>query len=298
MPSGSCSTTTPGSIPTTPTVADVRWQTFPSPSPTWRTIRSARSRASCAVRRLRQGHHPVQRIPVGGLSCAGASSAARSRRASPTRSIARSASRRARRPATCRAGAARDRAVILHRGHCGAGAQQGNPESMITDHRELRAAFFARVPGLVGARAKSLAALARDTRTACPGRASGSERRSRDPGAMRRAVRRPLKRSTLNRAATAACSRAPRPRPGLLKLRPCDLGVHPRAETAVGAGDHVLPADHAGEILDAVRHHLGMLDHIGGVAHHPGSSILPSGSLTVFHTFHSCSCRTLPASNE
>src|SRR5262245_32242915 len=59
MRSGSCWTTTPGSILTTPTAADVRSRTFPSPSPAWRTIRSARGQGLHHVDAARCGARPA-----------------------------------------------------------------------------------------------------------------------------------------------------------------------------------------------------------------------------------------------
>src|ERR1700742_5084657 len=44
----------------------------------------------------------------------------------------------------------------------------------------------------------------------------------------------------------------------------------PGGESAVGAGDDVLPADQAGVGADGVGDQLGVLDVVGGVAEQPG----------------------------
>src|SRR5215469_5771576 len=64
-----------------------------------------------------------------------------------------------------------------------------------------------------------------------------------------------------------------------VQLGPDDLLVaDPGADAAVGAGLDVLPAHHAGVVDQALSD--------------------PSASLTSPQTFHSCACRTLPASTE
>ena len=45
-------------------------------------------------------------------------------------------------------------------------------------------------------------------------------------------------------------------------------------EAAVGPGDDVLAPDQPRQPHDALRHQLGMLDHIGGVADHAGNEHL------------------------
>lgn len=43
--------------------------------------------------------------------------------------------------------------------------------------------------------------------------------------------------------------------------------MHPPAEAAVGAGDHVFAADEIGKGEDAIGHQVGVFDDVGGVAH-------------------------------
>ena len=82
------------------------------------------------------------------------------------------------------------------------------------------------------------------------------------------------------------------------QLGPGEVGMNPAAEAAIGAGDDVLAADDLGIAQDAVGDELRVLDEVGGVADHTRISILPAGNFACCHTRHSCSCRTLAASNE
>ena len=86
-----------------------------------------------------------------------------------------------------------------------------------------------------------------------------------------------------------ASTRAARPRPR--QAWPRRSRHAPPAEAAVGAGEDVLAADRAGEAHDALGDQLRVLDQLVEWLTTPGRSILPSGSLTSFHSFHSCSWR-------
>src|SRR5580692_12421701 len=79
---------------------------------------------------------------------------------------------------------------------------------------------------------------------------------------------------------------------------PGEVGMDPAAEAAIGDGDDVLAAADLGIAQDAVGDELRVLDEVGGVADHTRHSILPAGNFACCHTRHSCSCRTLAASNE
>src|SRR6266851_379698 len=59
-----------------------------------------------------------------------------------------------------------------------------------------------------------------------------------------------------------------------LELGPGDVGVDPATQPAVARGDDTLAADQAGETADALGHQLGMLDDVGGMAHHAGQDQL------------------------
>ena len=83
-----------------------------------------------------------------------------------------------------------------------------------------------------------------------------------------------------------------------LELRPGDVAVDAAAQAAVGRGDDPLAPDQLGEAADTLGDQLGVLDDVGGVADDTGQDELVVGQLTSCHTRHSCSCRTLPASNE
>ena len=61
------------------------------------------------------------------------------------------------------------------------------------------------------------------------------------------------------------------------------------AEAAIGAGDHVFTTDNLRKANDAIGDQFGMLHNVGGMAGQHQGSGLPSGSLTCFQTFHSCS---------
>src|SRR6516165_10012222 len=87
------------------------------------------------------------------------------------------------------------------------------------------------------------------------------------------------------------------------ELHPHDLGVDLQpagegAEAAIDAGDDVLGSHHARVLHDAVRHQLGMLDEVRGGIDHAGMMILPSGSFTSFHTFHSWPWRGFAPGND
>jgi hypothetical protein len=57
--------------------------------------------------------------------------------------------------------------------------------------------------------------------------------------------------------------------------------VDPRAETAIGAGQHVLAAHQLGVAHQAFGHQIGMLDEVGAVADDPrDEGGAPSGSFT------------------
>src|SRR5881397_2514998 len=57
--------------------------------------------------------------------------------------------------------------------------------------------------------------------------------------------------------------------------------MHPAAETAVGGGDDALLSHEVGEARDALGHELGVLDHVGGVAHDARQDQLAVGQLHV-----------------
>src|SRR5882757_6059315 len=68
------------------------------------------------------------------------------------------------------------------------------------------------------------------------------------------------------------------------QLGPHDRGVHPLGkgalrEAAVGAAQHILAADDLGEPNEALRHQLGMLDDVGGVADDAGNELLAGRQL-------------------
>jgi hypothetical protein len=55
--------------------------------------------------------------------------------------------------------------------------------------------------------------------------------------------------------------------------------VNTAAETAIGAGNHVLPPHDFGEVEDAVGDDLRVLDDISGVTDDPGNQDFPLGQL-------------------
>src|SRR6202140_2478006 len=65
------------------------------------------------------------------------------------------------------------------------------------------------------------------------------------------------------------------------KLRPDQILVQPRAQSAIGASDHVRAPDRFGEVADSLRDELGMLDEVGGVADHARHDDLAGGQLDV-----------------
>ena len=68
-------------------------------------------------------------------------------------------------------------------------------------------------------------------------------------------------------AAPQDLCRAPRAFGHCFELGPADRGVaDPRAETAIGAGQHVLAADQLGVAHQALGDQIGMLDEVGAVA--------------------------------
>src|SRR5215472_14709576 len=78
------------------------------------------------------------------------------------------------------------------------------------------------------------------------------------------------------------------------QLRPHDRTVHAAGEralreTTICAGHDVVTANDIGIAQQPLSHELGMLDDVGRMRNEPGISTLPAGSVTSFHTFHSCS---------
>src|SRR5690242_15096670 len=69
------------------------------------------------------------------------------------------------------------------------------------------------------------------------------------------------------------------------KLGPGDLRMDAAAETAVGAGDDVFPADEFSERDEAIGHKFGVLDQIGGVADDTRDENLSGGELHVAPDF-------------
>ncbi len=71
---------------------------------------------------------------------------------------------------------------------------------------------------------------------------------------------------------------------------PADRRVaDPRAEPAIGAGEHVFAAHEVGVADQALGHQIGMLDKIGQWPTTPGTRVAPSGNFTSSKTPHSCS---------
>ena len=74
--------------------------------------------------------------------------------------------------------------------------------------------------------------------------------------------------------------------------------MHTAAETAIGPGNDILTSDDVREADDPIGDKLRMFDEIGGMTDDTRNQNLAVGQLVSFHTFHSCSCRTFPASTE
>jgi hypothetical protein len=58
-----------------------------------------------------------------------------------------------------------------------------------------------------------------------------------------------------------------------MQLRPRNLWMHPPAEAAVGAGDHVFAADEIGKGEDAIGHQVGVFDDVGAWLTAPPNTI-------------------------
>src|SRR5438270_10768374 len=64
-----------------------------------------------------------------------------------------------------------------------------------------------------------------------------------------------------------------------VELRPGDLRVQAQSQTAIGAGDDAIAADHARVANEAIGHHLRMLDQVRRVADDAGNQDLVVGQL-------------------
>src|SRR5262245_33934039 len=69
------------------------------------------------------------------------------------------------------------------------------------------------------------------------------------------------------------------------ELSPGDLRMDAAAEAAVGGRDHALLADQVGEAHDPLGDELGMLDHVGSMAHDAGQDQLAVRELHVLTHF-------------
>ena len=70
------------------------------------------------------------------------------------------------------------------------------------------------------------------------------------------------------------------------------------AEAAIGRCNNPLSANKIRKTDDPLRDEFGVFDTLVAWLTTPGRISLSSGNLTSCQTFHSCSCLTLPASNE